>query len=109
MEARIKNIRITSKKMNLVAGLVRKENVETALVRLKHTPKKAAEILYKALHSAASNAEHNEKKDIANLFIDEIIVNEGATMKRGLPVSRGRWHRILKRTCHVWIKLNEVK
>jgi len=108
MEARLKNIRMSSRKMNIVAGLVRTQTVNYALENLKILPKKAAEFLYKVILSAASNAEHNFKKDQDNLFIKEIIINEGATLKRGRPVSRGRWNRILKRTCHITVFLDEI-
>lgn len=108
MKVVIKHIRMSSRKMNLVAGLVRKKNVLEALSILKFAPKAAAEVMYKALHSAVSNAEHNDKKDPKNLVIDKIVINEGKTLKRGIPVSRGRWHRILKRSSHIHIYLKDI-
>jgi large subunit ribosomal protein L22 len=87
--------------MNLVAGMVRRKKVSEALDLLKFLPKKAAKQLYKILHSAVSNAENNFKQSKDDLIIKEILVSPGATLKRHVPVSRGRSHPILKRTTHV--------
>lgn len=103
MKAIAKHIRISPKKANLVAGLVRNKNAEEALNILKFTPKKAAPILYKVLHSAIANAENNYKQKRDALVVKEIIVTQGATLKRSVPVSRGRVHPILKRTSHITV------
>jgi len=108
MQAVARHLRITDKKINLVAGLVRQMSVVKALDILKFTPKKAAPIIAKVIKSAAANATNNLKQDINDLYIKEIIVNEGATLKRSVPISRGRVHPIAKGTCHITIKL-EVK
>jgi len=109
MKVLTKNIRISPRKANLVAGLVRGKKAQDALNILKFTPKKAAPILYKVVASAVANAENNQKKDIDNLFIKTVLVTKGPTYKRGMPVSRGRWHPILKRTSHISIELAEEK
>ena len=106
MKAHLKQIRISPKKMNLVAGMVRGMYVETALETLEFTNKKAASILYKLIASAKANAEHNFKQDTSRLVINEIVVNEGITYKRRQPISRGRSHPILKRTSHVTVTIN---
>lgn len=103
MKAIAKHVRISPKKANLVAGLVRKKNVVEALDILKFTPKKAAKILYKVLHSAIANAENNFKQNKDSLSIQEIVVTEGRTLKRSVPVSRGRVHPIRKRTSHITV------
>ena len=108
MKATARHIRMTPRKVSLVAGLIRNKPVKEALGILKFTPRYAAERLYKALYSAASNAEHNDKKDLNTLIVSEVIINEGRTLKRGLPVSKGRWHRILKRSSHVHIILKDL-
>jgi len=105
MYAVARNLRISHKKANLVAGLVRKKNVEEALAILEYTPKKAAGMIAKVIASAAANAVNTFKQDKKDLYIKEIVVNEGVTMKRSVPISRGRMHPILKRSCHVTIKL----
>ena len=105
MKAIARQIRISPKKVNLVAGLVRNKNAEEALNILKFTPKKAAQILYKVVHSAMANAENNFKQKKDELIIKEIVVTEGRTLKRSLPISRGRVHPILKRTSHITVSV----
>lgn len=105
MKAIARNIRISPKKANLIAGLVRKKNAQEALSILKFTPKKGAKLLYKVLHSAMANAENNFKQKKDSLVIKEIIVTEGPTFKRSVPVSRGRVHPILKRNAHITVTL----
>ncbi len=106
MKSLLKNTRISPKKANLVAGLVRGVMVEDALAQLKFTPKKAARLLYKAIDSAAANAENNLKQNRSNLYIKEIIVTKGPTYKRGVPVSRGRQHPIMKRTSQIRVTVD---
>ncbi|MBU0981432.1 50S ribosomal protein L22 [Patescibacteria group bacterium] len=103
MKAVLKNARISPKKMNLVAGLVRGKMVEDALNQLRFTPKKGAKILTKVIKSAAANAETNFKQEPKKLFIKEIVVNKAPTFKRSVPISRGRAHPILKRNSHVTV------
>lgn len=105
MKAITRSIHITSKKINLIAGLVRRKQVTEAMNILKFTPKKAAKILNKIIRSAVANAENNFKQERPSLYIQEIIVTEGPTMKRSVPVSRGRANPILKRTSHVRVIL----
>lgn len=105
MKAYGKNIRISPKKLRVVAEVIRGENAETALNFLKFAPKKWADILYKVLHSAVSNAAHNDKQDKANLYISSLIIHKGIVYKRGNAVSRGRMHPILKRTSNIVLEL----
>jgi large subunit ribosomal protein L22 len=105
MKAILRTIRISPKKVNLVASLVRNKKALDAIDILKFTPKKSAIILKKLVQSAIANAEKNDKQNKEDLYIKEIIVNEGATYKRSVPISRGRVHPILKRTSHITVKL----
>ncbi|PIZ75828.1 50S ribosomal protein L22 [Candidatus Peregrinibacteria bacterium CG_4_10_14_0_2_um_filter_38_24] len=105
MKAIIRQIRITSKKLNLVADMVRGKMVQEALDIMRFTPKKAAKILYKAIKSAAANAKENNKQGLEDLKIKEIVVTESTTFKRSVPISRGRMHPILKRNSHLTIKV----
>jgi large subunit ribosomal protein L22 len=105
MKAVVKTIRISPKKLNLVASLVRNKDVQDAIDILKFTPKKGALPLSKAIKSAAANAENNFKQKKATLFIKEIIVNKGPTYKRSVPISRGRVHPILKRNAHLTVTI----
>ena len=109
MKALIKNIRITPKKLNLIAEMIRGKKVGDALNLLKFIPKKAAGILYKGLYSAAKNAEKNNKENMGNLEIQEVLVGKGMTLKRFQPVSRGRAHPIRKRTSRMEITLGQLK
>jgi large subunit ribosomal protein L22 len=106
MKAILRNIPISSKKANLVAGLVRGAMVEDALAQLKFTPKKAAGILYGVISSAAANAETNFKQKRERLYIREIIVTEGRTNKRSMPRSRGRANPIKKRHAHITVHVD---
>jgi len=105
MKAILRQIRVSPKKMNLVAQLIRKMKTTEAVDLLKFTPKKSAPILRKLLESAVANAENNFKQNKDNLYIKEIIVNEGPTYKRRNMISKGRMHPILKRTSHVILTL----
>ena len=105
MKAILRGIRISPKKANLVAGMVRGRRVTEALEILEYMPKKTAPILYKVVHSAASNAKNNFKQPFDELFITRILVTKGPTLKRFMPVNRGRAHEILKRSCHITVEV----
>lgn len=105
MKAYWKNIRISPKKLRVVAEVVRARDVNWALNFLKFAPKKWAEILYKVLHSAVSNAVNNDSQNIDSLYINSLIVTKGIVYKRWQPISRWRMHAILKRTSNVSIEL----
>ena len=104
-----KNLRISPKKVRLVAYNLRGKSAETSLESLRFVPRKSAVPLYKVLKSAIANAKNNFKLDTDSLKIKEILIDEGPTLKRYRPVSRGAAHRILKRTTHIKVVLEEVK
>ena len=103
--AKLKGAAISAQKARLVADQIRGKNVEDALDILAFSPKKAAALVKKVLNSAIANAEHNEGADIDELRISTIFVDEGLTMKRIRPRAKGRADRILKRTCHITVKV----
>lgn len=105
MKAILRKIRISPKKANLVAGMVRGKSVNEALQILQVMPKKGADILYKVVHSAASNAQANFRQSIEELYITTILVTKGPTYKRSIPISRGRAHPLAKRTCHITVEV----
>lgn len=105
MKAVLRTIRISPKKANLVAGMVRGKKVNDALAILKFMPKKGADILYKVVHSASSNAKNNFKQNMDDLVITKLLVTKGPTYKRSLPISRGRVHPISKRTSHITVEV----
>ncbi len=105
MKAALRKIRISPKKANLVAGMVRGKKVNEALAILKFMPKKGADIIYKVVHSAAYNAKNNFKQSLDDLIITQILVTKGPTYKRSQPISRGRAHPIRKRTAHITVEV----
>ncbi len=109
MEARavVRNIRISPQKARLVADLVRGKDVESAINTLRFMPKKAAHIIRKVVESALANASQNEAIDIDTLYIKKITVDGGPMLKRIRPRAMGRATRILKRTSHITVVLDE--
>jgi large subunit ribosomal protein L22 len=103
--ARLKGAQISAQKVRLVADQVRGLRVEEALGLLEFSTKKAAHIVKKLLDSAIANAENNEGADVDELKVSSIFVDEGITMKRLRPRAKGRADRILKRSCHITIKV----
>ena len=103
--AKLSGARISAQKARLVADQIRGKKVGEALNLLAFSSKKAAEIMKKVLESAVANAEHNEGADVDELRVSTIFVDEGMTMKRLRPRAKGRADRILKRSCHITIKV----
>lgn len=103
--AKLRGARISAQKARLVANQIRGKAVEDALDILAFSTKKGADLVKKVLESAIANAEHNEGADIDELRVSTIFVDEGMTMKRIKPRAKGRADRILKRTCHITVKV----
>ncbi len=101
-------IRISPRKARLVAHNITGKPVEDALNILKFTPKKAAVQISKVLSSAIANAEQNTSLDIDSLFVKQVRVDEGPTWKRIKPRAMGRANRILKRTSHITVIVDEI-
>lgn len=108
IKAHAKFIRMTPRKIKLVADLIRGSEVKTAEVQLKFAKKLAAEPLAKLLKSAIANAENNFNLKKENLFVKTIYANEGPMLKRFRPRAFGRAGTILKRMCHITIVLDEI-
>ncbi len=105
--ARLKGATISAQKARLVADQVRGLGVDQALNMLVFSEKKAAHLVKKVLESAIANAENNEGANIDELVVSEIFVDEGMTMKRIRPRAKGRADRILKRSCHITVKVSD--
>jgi large subunit ribosomal protein L22 len=103
--SRLKGAQISAQKVRLVADQIRGKAVGDALEILHFSNKKAAELVKKILDSAVANAEHNEGADIDDLKVSTIFVDEGTTMKRVKPRAKGRADRVLKRSCHITVKV----
>jgi large subunit ribosomal protein L22 len=99
--AQAKMVRISSRKVKLVIDLVRGKSLGEAMNILNFTPRAASPVVTKLLKSAAANAEHNYNMDLEKLYVKEIYVGEGPTLKRIRPRAQGRATQILKRTSHI--------
>lgn len=105
--AKMRYIRISPRKVQIVLDLIRGKDVATAMAILKHTPKAASESLIKLLNAAVANAEHNFNMDPSKLVVSKCFVTPGPTLKRMMPRAKGRGDRILKRTSHITLAVAE--
>lgn len=107
VSAKLTGAQISPQKVRLVADQIRGKGVEEALDILEFSNKRAAQIVKKVLNSAIANAEHNEGADVDELNVSTIFVDEGRTLKRLRPRAKGRADRILKRSCHITVKVSD--
>ena len=109
MEAKAiaKYVRIAPRKVRIVIDLIRGKNVIEALAVLKNTPKVASGVIFKVLKSAVANAEHNYDMNSDALYVAAAFVDQGPTLKRVHPRSRGQAFKILKRSSHVTVVVKE--
>ncbi|MGB3611897.1 MAG: 50S ribosomal protein L22 [Cellvibrio sp.] len=105
VSAKLSGARLSAQKARLVADQIRGKGVEDALDILSFSTKKGAAIIKKVLESAIANAEHNEGADVDELKVSTIYVGEGTSLKRIKPRAKGRADRIVKRTCHITVKV----
>ena len=103
--AKLSGARISAQKTRLVADQIRGQKVSEALNLLTFSGKKASVVIKKLLESAIANAEHNEGADVDDLFVSTVFVNEGRSLKRIMPRAKGRADRIIKRSCHITVKV----
>lgn len=106
-KATARTVRVSPRKSRLVVDLIRGKHVADAIAILKFTPTSAAHEVEKVLNSAIANAENNFGLEKANLFVNEIFVNEGPTMKRSRPRAKGSASPINKRTAHITVVVAE--
>ncbi len=107
-KAKLSYLRISPRKVRLVADLIRGERVEKAQAVLKYTRKKAVLPILKLLNQALANAKDKTKSEDKELYIAQIYVDEGPSFKRVFPRSRGKADTIQKRTSHITLVLDEV-
>ena len=105
--AKISFARVPVQKACFVLDAIRGKDVETALGILAYNPRYASSVIKKLLESAIANAENNNQMSADKLYIAECYANQGPTMKRVQPRAQGRAYRILKRTSHITIVLDE--
>jgi large subunit ribosomal protein L22 len=110
VQAKLRFLRGSPRKVRLVADLIRGKGVQDAVNILHFTNKHAAKDIEKLLKSAIANAENrDEPMDVDRLFVKEVFVDPGPSMKRFRPAPMGRAYRILKRQSHITIKLDTRK
>ena len=105
--ARLSNARISVQKACFVLDAIRGKDVETAIGILTYSPRYASAVIKKLLESAVANAENNNGMNRSNLYVAECYAGRATTMKRIQPRAQGRAYRILKRTSHITIVLDE--
>ena len=105
MEAKAvaKYIRIAPRKVRVVMNLIRGKSIAEAFAILKFTPKAGADVIEKVLKSAVANAENNFDMNVDKLYVSSAYVDQGPTLKRIHPRSRGQAFSIFKRTSHVTV------
>lgn len=106
--AKVSFVRITPRKMGLIADEIRGKNINEALTYLSFSPRKrTAGVLYTLLKSAVANADHKGSVDVDALFVKTILVGQGPTLKRFRPRAKGSAFKINKKTSHVSVTLGE--
>jgi large subunit ribosomal protein L22 len=103
--ATLKYARLSAQKCRLIADQIRGLPVERALDLLTFSPKKGAKLVRAVLNSAIANAEHNEGLDIDELKVSTAFIDEAPTIKRFRARAKGRGAKILKRNCHITVKV----
>lgn len=101
-----KYVHTSSRKLGLVAAIVRGRPATEALTLLDFEPKAASELLGKALKSAMANAEANHSLRPAELVVEQVLIGPGPTLKRRRPRARGSAYPIRKRTSHITVTLS---
>jgi len=100
-------VRISPRKVRLVMDEVRGKKVEEALNMLSFAPQRGAWVLKKLINSAVANAEQNSNTDVDSLYLKRLYADQGPALKRWRPRALGRATRILKKTSHLTVILDE--
>ncbi|MCU4654051.1 50S ribosomal protein L22 [Roseibacterium sp. SDUM158016] len=107
--AKLRMLKTSPQKLNLVAGLIRGKKVEKALNDLTFSKKRIAIDVKKCLQSAIANAENNHGLDVDELIVAEAYVGKNLVMKRGRPRARGRFGKIQKPFSELTIKVRQIE
>lgn len=105
--AKIKYVRMTPRKMRVVANHVRGKQAQAAIDYLTFCRRRAAGPILKLIKSAVANANQKGGIDLDNLYVRELMVDKGPTMRRWMPRARGMATQVLKRSSHVKVVLDE--
>ena len=106
-KAKLRHLRISPRKVRLIANLIKGLTVRQAEIQLKFSTKRSASSMLKLLKSAIANAENDGKASKENLFVSNVTVDKGPTLKRWRPRAMGRASSIMKRTSHVTLTLDQ--
>ena len=106
--AKVRMLKTSPQKLNLVSRMIRNKPVNIALAQLKFSKKRIAKDVRKCLESAIANAENNHDLDIEELIVSEAFVGKNLVLKRGRPRARGRYGKILKPFSQLTIKVRQV-
>lgn len=107
-KATARHIMITPRKVRLVSDLVRGKSINEALTILKFSSRKRTALaISTVLESAVANAEQKGRIDVDNLFVKRLLVDQGPTLKRYTSRAKGQGMRILKKTSHISVVLEE--
>ena len=106
--AKVRMLKTSPQKLNLVSKMIRNKPVNVALAQLKFSRKRIALDVKKCLESAVANAENNHDLDIEELIVSEAFVGKNLVLKRGRPRARGRYGKILKPFSQLTIKVRQV-
>ena len=107
--SKLRMLRTSPQKLNLVAQLIRGKKVDRALTDLTFSNKRIADDVRKCLQSAIANAENNHGLDVDELVVAEAWVGKNLVMKRGRPRARGRFGKIMKPFSEITIKVRQVE
>jgi len=107
--AKLRMLKTSPQKLNLVAALIRGKKVEKALADLTFSKKRIAADVRKCLQSAIANAENNHGLDVDDLIVAEAYVGKNITLKRGRPRARGRFGKIMKPFSQLTITVRQVE
>ena len=106
--AKVRMLKTSPQKLNLVSRMIRNKPVNIALAQLKFSKKRIANDVRKCLESAISNSENNHDLDIEELVVSEAYVGKNLVLKRGRPRARGRYGKILKPFSQLTIKVKQI-
>jgi large subunit ribosomal protein L22 len=106
-QAKVKMLRTSPQKLNLVAAMIRGKKVDRALSDLTFSKRRIAGDVKKCLQSAIANAENNHNLDVDELIVAEAWVGKNLVMKRGRPRARGRYGKIMKPFSEITITVRQ--
>ena len=108
VKVELNNLRTAPRKTRQVADVIRNKNLAQARALLEFTIKRPADPMLKLLNSAIASALNDFHLEESNLYVSQVMVDEGPKLKRSHPMSRGRAYPIIKRTSHITLILGEI-